>query len=55
MLMQPRRFGRWVVLAIVVIFVFKAPDQAAHLAQQLWGLSGQAIGSLARFVTDLRL
>ena len=52
-MMQPRRWGRWVVLAIAVVFVVKNPDQAAHMAHSAWSLIGQAADSFSRFASGL--
>jgi hypothetical protein len=52
-MMQPRRWGRWVLLAIVVVFIFKNPGQAAHMAHSAWSLIGQAADSVSRFASGL--
>lgn len=55
MLMQPRRWGRWVLLAIVAVFVFKSPDQAAHVADGAWSLISHAADAVSRFASGLNL
>lgn len=51
--MQPRKWGRWVLLAIAAVFLFKNPTQAAHMADGLWGLVTHGASALAAFAAGL--
>jgi hypothetical protein len=55
MIMQPKKWPRYVVAAIVVIFVFKNPTTAAHMANNLSGLISQGAAALSRFASALHL
>jgi hypothetical protein len=52
---QPKKWPRYVVGAIVVVFVFKNPAAAAHLVNQLSGLVSQGANALSRFASALHL
>lgn len=52
---QPKQWGRWVALAIVLIFVFKNPAAAAHMANHAAGLIGQGADALSKFTSALNL
>ncbi len=53
--MQPKKWGRWVVLAIVLVFIFKNPTQAAGMANQAQHLVSQGADAISRFVSGLHL
>ncbi|MGH3341570.1 MAG: hypothetical protein ACRDPK_01565 [Carbonactinosporaceae bacterium] len=50
---QPRKFLRYVVLAVAVLFVVRAPEEAAHVVAQGFGVAGQAMEAFDRFVGAL--
>lgn len=50
---QPRKWGRYVLLAIVAVFVFKSPAQAAHMADGAWSLISQGADAVSRFASAL--
>ncbi|MGH3326798.1 MAG: hypothetical protein ACRDPT_03200 [Streptomycetales bacterium] len=50
---QPRKFLRYVVLAVAVLFVVRAPEEAAHMVVEGFGVAGQAMDAFDRFVGAL--
>lgn len=50
---QPKKWPRYVVGAIVVVFVFKNPTAAAHMANNLVGLISQGAAALGKFASAL--
>jgi hypothetical protein len=50
---QPRRFGRYLILAVLVLFAIKNPEGAAHLARIGGGLVYQAAGALSKIAEAL--
>jgi hypothetical protein len=54
MLPQPRKFGRYVVLVVFALFVFKNPTAAAHLVHQAGGLLSQGADALSKFAGALQ-
>lgn len=55
MIMQPKRWPRYVAAAVVLVFVFKNPTAAAHMANGLSGLISQGAAALARFASALHV
>lgn len=53
MLTQPKKWPKYIALAIVAVFVFKSPDSAAHLVNHAGGLIGQGATAFSRFVSSL--
>jgi hypothetical protein len=49
---QPKKFGRYIVLAVIVVFIFKDPSGAAHLAHQGAGLVTQFATAAGQFVSS---
>jgi hypothetical protein len=49
---QPKKFGRYIVLAVIVLFIFKDPTGAAHLAHQGVGLISQGADAAGKFVSS---
>ena len=45
---QPRRFGWYLVLIVLVLFLVKNPDGAAHLARLGGGLISEIAGALSK-------
>jgi hypothetical protein len=45
---QPRRFGWYLVLVVLVLFLIKNPVGAAHLARLGGGLLSQVAGALSK-------
>jgi hypothetical protein len=45
---QPRRFGWYLVLVVLVLFLIKNPAGAAHLARLGGGLLSQIAGALSK-------
>lgn len=52
---QPKKWPRYLVGAIVVVFVFKNPAAAAHLVNHLSGLVSQGSAALSRFASALHV
>jgi polysaccharide deacetylase 2 family uncharacterized protein YibQ len=52
---QPKKWPQYVACAIAVIFVFKNPTAAAHLANHLGGLVSQGADALSKFASALHL
>jgi hypothetical protein len=50
---QPRKFGWYLVLAVLVLFAIKNPDGAAHLARMGGGLLSAAAGALSKIADAL--
>jgi hypothetical protein len=46
---QPRKFGRYVVLAVFALFVFKNSTAAAHLVHTAGGLLSRGADALSKF------
>ena len=53
MLTQTKKWPRYIVLAIVVVFVFKNPTSAAHLVNRASGAISQGANALGRFAGAL--
>ena len=45
---QPRRFGWYLVLVVLVLFAIKNPDGAAHMVRLGGGLLSAAAGALSK-------
>ena len=45
---QPRRFGWYLVSAVLILFIVKNPDGAAHLVRLGGGLLSAAAGALSK-------
>ncbi|MDL4777593.1 hypothetical protein [Actinomadura xylanilytica] len=52
---QPKKWPRYLVGAIVVLFVFKNPTAAAHLVSNLGALISQGADALSEFASALHL
>ena len=52
---QPKKWPRYVAGAVIAVFVFKNPDTAAHLVNQLGGLISQGATALSRFASALHV
>lgn len=52
---QPKHWGRWAFLAIVVLFVFKNPTAAAQMANHAAGALSQGADALSKFTSALHL
>lgn len=50
---QPKKYGRYIVLAVIVIFIWKNPVAAAHATQQGGALLSQAADALSKFAGAL--
>ncbi|MEV5747161.1 hypothetical protein AB0L00_05030 [Actinoallomurus sp. NPDC052308] len=55
MFSQPRKWPRYVLGAIVIVFVFKNPTAAAHMVNNLGGLISQGATALSQFASALHL
>jgi len=53
MLTQPKKWPKYLVLAMFVWFVFKNPTSAAHLVNNAGGLISQGANALGRFASAL--
>ena len=53
MLTQPKKWPRYIVLAIVAWFVVQNPASAAHLANHAGELISQGADALGRFASAL--
>jgi len=53
MLTQPKKWPKYLVLAVVVVFVFKNPASAAHLVNHASGMVSQGASALGRFASAL--
>ncbi|XVQ10917.1 hypothetical protein ACQP1W_51925 [Spirillospora sp. CA-255316] len=51
---QPKKYGRYVALAIFVLFAYKNPTAAAHLVEQAGGVLMTAADAAGKFVTALQ-
>ena len=54
MLPQPKKYGRYVVLAIALIFTFKNPEAASHVVHNGTGLLMQAADAAGKFANALQ-
>jgi hypothetical protein len=52
---QPKKWPKYLGLAIVAIFVFKNPIAAAHMATHLAGVVSQGASALSKFASALHL
>ena len=50
---QPRRFGWYLVLVVLVLFLIKNPTGAAHLVSLGGGLLSQIAGALSKAANAL--
>lgn len=50
---QPRRYGWYLVLVVLALFVIKNPDAAGHLARQCGGLLSAAAGALSKLAGSI--
>ena len=50
---QSRRFGWYLVLFVLLLFVVKDPDGAVHLARLGGGLLSDAAGALAKLAGEI--
>jgi hypothetical protein len=55
MFVQPKKYGRYVLLVVVLIFVFKSPEQAAQLANRGADLLVEGADAVSRFASGLDL
>ena len=51
---QPKKYGRYVVLAIFVLFAYKNPTTAAQLVNQAGGVLMTAADAAGKFVSALQ-
>jgi hypothetical protein len=49
MLVQPKKYGRYIALAIAVVFIYKNPVEAAHIAKWAGTVISGGANSLTRF------
>lgn len=53
MLTQPKKWPKYLVLAVVIVFVVKNPASAAHMVNHAGGLISQGANALGRFASAL--
>ena len=46
---QPKKYGRYVAIAVFVLFAYKNPQAAAHLVQQAGAILMQIADQLGKF------
>jgi hypothetical protein len=46
---QPKKYGRYILLAVFALFAFKNPTAAAHLVHTAGGLLSQGADALSKF------
>lgn len=51
---QPKKYGRYVVLAIAILFAFKNPEAAAHIVRNGSDLLMQAADAAGEFTDALQ-
>jgi hypothetical protein len=50
---QPRKFGRYIFLAVFALFVFKNPVAAAHLCSHAGQLLSQGADAISKFASAI--
>lgn len=46
---QPKKYGRYIALAVFALFAYKNPEAAAHLVQQAGAILMQITDQLGKF------
>lgn len=51
---QPRKYGRYILMACFALFVFKNPVAAAHLCSNAGDLLAQGADAISKFATAIQ-